>query len=173
MKILICSVLLLLTPITSLANECPWKLSQVEREIDSAAEYTEDAWSDIEDKDRDLAKLRRKVIVDCSVGDRRERLSAFKTSPEDFDITAEVAKAELFSQCIDEKRVEANAKLAKMQAAGNKLARRFELTIIPKIDAVGLRTLDHRISINQLASKIRRLETEKNRLLETCDLFDI
>lgn len=172
MKPLFAFASLLLLSSASYATGCPWKVKDIGGEIDKAVDRIAVAWIVADEKNKEIAAIRRDVIVDCQGNDGLAKLDAFQATIEGFDAEAEVTLGATLTACVDEKRAEAKTRLDSARAAGNGTLERRLLQIAADIERYAPRALDHEVSVNQLVSKISRLNLERDRLFATCESSD-
>lgn len=164
------SLLLTLVAPNGYAENCPWKVKEIGREIDKAEKRIAAARSIAVKKDEQIAEIRHNVLVGCQENNGRKQLNAFQAAVGGFDIDQEVARATTMIACMDEKREVVKQRFDMARASGNRTLERRLLEISRVIEGLAPRVIDLDISANQLASKITRLKAERDRLIETCDL---
>ena len=154
------------------AGECPWKVTELENNLTTAEQRTILAWRSANEKDVEIASIRRAVNIDCKNKDLSSKITQFKPEISGIDINSEVTTASNLLACIDEKRGEAKIRIANARKSGDRISERRLLELSSMIERLSPRVFDHAVTVNQLASKLERLHREYSKLINACEVSD-
>ena len=163
--------ILAVTP--SSAEECPWKVSELESALERSEEQVSAEWDKAARRDREIAALRRAAVrsfggAGCEEDDTTARLESFQGYSRGL-VPAEMATtAAMLGTCLYEKQAEARRRIDAARAAGNSLSENRLLRIQSHLLALRPRIIENDIRAATLLSKIERLGAEREELLSLC-----